>query len=57
MSSIVSKLADEIRLHGSYEAYCAFRDKNQVAIETVIKVQRLQDPIKVLKRPTSDRSK
>lgn len=30
MSSIVSKLADEIKLHGSYEAYCAFRDSDQV---------------------------
>lgn len=29
MSSIVSKLADEIKLHGSYEAYCAFRDRVQ----------------------------
>ncbi|MDQ6479819.1 hypothetical protein [Dyadobacter sp. LHD-138] len=32
MSSIISKLADEIKLHGSYEAYCAFRD--QVKIES-----------------------
>ena len=29
MSSIISKLADEIALHGSYEAYCAFRDRAQ----------------------------
>jgi hypothetical protein len=28
MSSIVSKLADEIQLHGSYEAYCAWRDQD-----------------------------
>ena len=26
MGSIISKLADEIKLHGSYEAYCAWRD-------------------------------
>lgn len=45
MSSIISKLADEIKLHGSYEAYCAFRDKNQV---------KREDPDDVAERPTPE---
>jgi len=32
MGSIISKIADEIALHGSYEAYCAFRDKQESII-------------------------
>lgn len=27
MGSIIQKLADEIELHGSYQAYCDWRDK------------------------------
>ncbi len=27
MGSIISKIAGEIALHGSYEAYCAWRDR------------------------------
>ena len=29
MGSIISKLTDEIILHGSYKAYCLFRESNQ----------------------------
>lgn len=43
MSSIVSKLADEIQLHGSYEAYCDFRDKEEV--------QYFPDPEEVAPKP------
>lgn len=28
MSSSISKIADEINLHGSWEAYCAWRDRS-----------------------------
>lgn len=29
MGSIISTIADEIRLHGSWEAYCAWRDRGE----------------------------
>ena len=44
MSSIISKLADEIKLHGSYEAYCAFRDKDQVKKEDLDQKKNLHWP-------------
>lgn len=30
MGTIVSKIYDEIQLHGSYQAYCAFRDREEL---------------------------
>ena len=45
MTSIVSKLADEIKLHGSYEAYCAYRDRHEVERD---------DPEDVGERPTPE---
>lgn len=31
MGSIIQKLADEIKLHGSYENYCAWRENLDVS--------------------------
>lgn len=39
MSSIVSKIADEIKLHGSWEAYCAFRDAGDPSPRTPLPVR------------------
>ena len=30
MGSIISKIADEIELHGSYEEYCTWRDRHEI---------------------------
>lgn len=53
MSSIVSKLADEIKLHGSIQAYVDFRDKDQVKKEDPEDIPYFPDPEVV---PNSDAS-
>ena len=53
MSSIISKLADEIALHGSYEAYCTFRDDIQEKPEQK-EIPYFPDPVEVIRDPVKE---
>ena len=57
MSSIISKLADEIKLHGSYEAYCAFRDNDQVKKEDPEDIPYFPDPEELPPKPEPFRTR